>query len=420
VNGNLDVIVDGVNLLKKMKITPGRLQNHAIINNLQELQETFHHFFTQGSAAERIFTDPVLYEKITQTADDVDGAEYYIGGNAALMATTTSVLFPNVQIQFVGPIGPKLLKMMPNSIIIPENSHIKHDETHLIMEYKVGERWGDSTANVATRFITSYDESNSKMTMLETFFQNVQDFKPDLVLLSGLHLLDGERDEFFRKRIDAFTAGVGNIPTNVPVHLELASMADKEYVQHILQKVLPSITSLGLNEQELFFSSYAAGGPHAEDFHNMNGQPLIHRISDIILWLLKTYGYSDKNPNSRLTRIHFHSLTYHIAGVNPNVWSNIESGMMAGVRVAGLQACNVKTLSPDLVDLRIPLKYQLYTGDIYREFNASQPVNSWILDGFQFVFSPVLVCKQPVKTVGLGDAISATGLMYSQFNSPNR
>jgi hypothetical protein len=28
---------------------------------------------------------------------------------------------------------------------------------------------------------------------------------------------------------------------------------------------------------------------------------------------------------------------------------------------------------------------------------------------------PVLVCKKPVRTVGLGDTISATGLKYSAF-----
>ncbi|KAK6179202.1 hypothetical protein SNE40_011617 [Patella caerulea] len=418
VNSNLDIIVDGVKLLKKLGISPGKQKNHDIIDNLEELQETFSYFFDKGSAAERIFSEPSIYKQITNAAKTLPGVEYYIGGNAALMATKASVLFPDVEIQFVGPIGPKLAQMMPKSINIPKNSHISEDELHLIMEYKVGQSWGDSTAPVATRFITSYDESNSKVTMLERYFEDLKDFQPDLALISGLHLLDGETQEFFTKRIDSFISGLRSIPRTVPVHLELASMANKEFVKNILNKVLPEITSLGLNEQELVFSAYAAGGPHGEDYENHNGQPIIHRVADIMSWLLTTYGYSKNNPNSRLTRIHFHSLTYHIAGVHPDVWGNVESATMAGARVAGLQACDVTQLDPNIIDLHIPLKYNLFSGDIERSFNSSHPLHRWKLNGHEFVFSPVLVCKKPLKTVGLGDAISATGLMYSKFTFP--
>jgi hypothetical protein len=36
-----------------------------------------------------------------------------------------------------------------------------------------------------------------------------------------------------------------------------------------------------------------------------------------------------------------------------------------------------------------------------------QLINYWI--------APVMVCKKPVGTVGLGDAISSMGLMYSKY-----
>lgn len=55
------------------------------------------------------------------------------------------------------------------------------------MEYyfQVGEKWGDSVAPVATRFITSHDLANSQVRYLETFFDNVAAFNPDLIVLSG-------------------------------------------------------------------------------------------------------------------------------------------------------------------------------------------------------------------------------------------
>ena len=40
---------------------------------------------------------------------------------------------------------------------------------------------------------------------------------------------------------------------------------------------------------------------------------------------------------------------------------------------------------------------------------------SWMRDDMLFIFTPVLVCRFPTKTVGVEDAIAATGLLYSQF-----
>lgn len=140
----------------------------------------------------------------------------------------------------------------------------------------------------------------------------------------------------------------------------------------------------------------------------------------MLLWLLKTYAYSKDHPERNMTRVHFHSLTYHIVGVVPSAWSNIQAAIAAGTRMAGRQACDTKRLNSDLVTLQIPSKFKLYTGDEEREFNSHNPVLSWELDGFKFAFSPVLVCKNPLKTVGLGDSISATGLMYSEYNADFR
>ena len=181
-------------------------------------------------------------------------------------------------------------------------------------------------------------------------------------------------------------------------------------------QVLPQITSLGLNEQELAFASIAMGGPHSDHLEVSEGQPLIHMMSDLIHWLLLSFGKSSSHPHSRLTRIHFHSLTYHIVAVHKSQWTNVKSATMAGTRIAGLQACDIKDLDPDLVDLRIPLDFQLHSEDTRRRFDPKNPAYTWSKGEFYFVFSPVLVCKHPVKTVGLGDAISATGLMFSQFS----
>lgn len=105
------------------------------------------------------------------------------------------------------------------------------------MEYSVGDPWGDANAPVANRFISSYDESNSKMTMLESFFESLESFRPDLVLISGLHLLEGQTKEFFTERIKVFRDGLHAVPKNIPVHLELASMTSGVFLKEILDQV---------------------------------------------------------------------------------------------------------------------------------------------------------------------------------------
>jgi len=73
-------------------------------------------------------------------------------------------------------------------------------------------------------------------------------------------------------------------------------------------------------------------------------------------------------------------------------------------------------------ELQIPLEFPLSQMDpvlSQTEIHFSD-VDSpvvWSREGVGYFLSPVLVCKQPLKTVGLGDAISAFGLMHSEFRA---
>ena len=90
------------------------------------------------------------------------------------------------QVQLIGPVGPRLASILDPTIQVPEQSKSIKDEVHMILEYGAGEVWGSWKAPVATRFITSYDEANSKAAMLETFFETLVVYEPDLVILSGI------------------------------------------------------------------------------------------------------------------------------------------------------------------------------------------------------------------------------------------
>ena len=141
------------------------------------------------------------------------------------------------QILLTGPIGPKVKELLHPRITVANSSLQGHDEVHLIMEYQVDDTWGDSTATVATRFITSHDEANGKMVPLENFFVTIAEYDPDLIVLSGLHMLDGQSEDVVEERIAALLQELEAVPPQLPVHLELASMASSYLVKTIVEEV---------------------------------------------------------------------------------------------------------------------------------------------------------------------------------------
>lgn len=120
--------------------------------------------------------------------------------------------------------------MLDEQIVVPPESLQEMDEFHLILEYKAGKRekerylgiflhsvkiwktttmcglppgeqWGSTQAPQANRFIFSHDVSNGEMSSLETFVASLDEFQPDLVVLSGLHMMEGQGREMWEGRL---------------------------------------------------------------------------------------------------------------------------------------------------------------------------------------------------------------------------
>ncbi|XP_078388576.1 ADP-dependent glucokinase isoform X3 [Cetorhinus maximus] len=257
------------------------------------------------------------------------------------------------------------------------------------------------------------------MNMMETFIASLEEFEPELIVLSGLHMMDGQGKEERNKRLQEVSVLISEIPNEISVHLELASMTDTTYMNTIVeQQVLTIVNSIGLNEQELLFISQAASGPHSSQGH-WDGAPDIGMVSDIIFWLLKEYGRTDSRKDSDLTRVHFHTLAYHILATVDGYWNNQISSVAAGARVAGSQACGTDTIDPTKVVLNSPMEFVLSQTDKLLKnkkmtLSPTNPVRVWQRENISFFITPVLICVNPVRTVGLGDTISAEGLLYSE------
>ncbi|XP_060030263.1 ADP-dependent glucokinase isoform X5 [Erinaceus europaeus] len=413
VNACVDVVLSGVKLLQALGLSPGSGRDHSVLHSQAHLEEAFAHFMGKGAAAERFFSNQEAFRDIARVASEFPDAQHYAGGNAALIGQKFAAS-SDLEVLLCGPVGPKLQELLDDSVFVPPESLQAADEFHLILEYQAGEEWGQVRAPHANRFIFSHDLSNGAMSALEVFMSSLEEFRPDLVVLSGLHMMEGQSRELQRKRLLEVVASISDLPAGILVHLELASMTNQELMGTIVHQVFPAVTSLGLNEQELLFLSQAASGPHSS-LSSWSGIPDVGMVSDILFWILKEHGRSAGRA-SALTRVHFHTLVYHILATVDGHWANQLAAVAAGARVAGTQACATDTIDASRVSLRAPSEFLTsHSGAGVRvTLNPSEPVVVWHREGISFHFTPVLVCKDPVRTVGLGDAISAEGLLYSQ------
>uniref|UniRef100_A0A3B4B1F5 Uncharacterized protein n=1 Tax=Periophthalmus magnuspinnatus TaxID=409849 RepID=A0A3B4B1F5_9GOBI len=422
VNSCVDVVVSGVALLEALGLGPGSSPDpvsgldHEVLGSLEDLMDTFLFFMSRGAAAERFFSNSELFQTIAQTALQIPGAKLYVGGNAALIGQKLASS-PDTEVLLSGPVGPKLHELLDEKIVVSPESLRETDEYHLILEYQTGEHWGPLVAPQANRFIFSHDEANSHMTLTEALVQSLDQFEPDLLVLSGLHMMEGLRPEARNHRLDQVVALLSEL--SVPVHLELASMTDLGFMQLILSfQVFPLVSSLGLNEQELLFLSRAVDGPHSDVSWSEVGVTSAAAVgvaSDVLQWVLQHFGAV--SSSSLLSRVHFHSLPFHVVAVVTGRWGNQAASSAAGARTASAQACGRAHVHAPEAQLKAPLEFNTNNTHMLR-LDPDQPITVWHQHHVTFHLSPVLVCKQPIRTVGLGDAISANGLLFSEILPP--
>lgn len=416
VNSCVDVVVSGVALLESLGLQPvpgsDSGLDHEVLDSLQDLRETFEFFMSRGAAAERFFSNSELFHIISTTALSIPTAKLYVGGNAALIGQKLASN-PDTEVLLAGPVGPKLHELLDEKIVVPPESLQETDEIHLILEYQTGERWGTVVAPQANRFIFSHDESNARMRLTESLVQSLDQFEPDLMVLSGFHMMEGLQSETRDQRLDQVVALLSQL--SVPVHLELASMTDPGFMQRIAHKVFPLVSSLGLNEQELLFLSRSVGGPHSDLSWTEVGAAspaAVGVASDVLRWILHRFGAV--SDGSLLSRVHFHSLPFHVVAVVTGRWGNQAASAAAGARTASAQACGRAHVHVPEAQLRAPLHFNVNQSHVLT-LDPDRPITVWQQHHVTLHLSPVLVCKRPIRTVGLGDAISANGLLFSEI-----
>lgn len=186
--GCIDIFVDAVPLFDAAKINcPDIPKHHKVVHNQQEVAEGFAYFFKHGAAAERYISNNDLFHHLVQTAYGIKGARVLLGGNAPVMANRFAMEGAEV---LLGAQGSPDLTQFINPEITMAGGSVNHSDIHLIMEYKTGEKWGNYKSIRANRYIVHSDEHNPTIHSLEAFTQAYKSFKPNLLVIGGLQMME--------------------------------------------------------------------------------------------------------------------------------------------------------------------------------------------------------------------------------------
>lgn len=131
-----------------------------------------------------------LYDELIEQALGLPDTRWAIGGNAPLMAKRFHT--EGWDVLFAAKMSKKLKESIPSQIQIvgdEVNEEVK-DDIHMILEYKADEMFGQYKAPRANRYIMHNDQNNPLLSSLEKFGEILPKFQPNLLVISGLQMMD--------------------------------------------------------------------------------------------------------------------------------------------------------------------------------------------------------------------------------------
>lgn len=414
-----DLIVQSSELFAHIQ-PPDDPEHIDVIESERDLQRVFAYYFRHGAAAERFVSNATLFAELVKAAKSADSAEFHIGGNAPLMARRFA--YEGCEVLLGAHMSPKLRAELPDGITVA-GPEVTDDEVHLLLEYPAGERWGHLHSPRANRFIIHNDHTNPKLASIESFVPELEKFKPKLLVVSALQMMDnfpfekGQREKHVRevqtlmKRTDRA----------VPLHFEMASYTDTSLLHELVEHVLPYADSLGMNEQEL--PNLLSILKYGNVSYVSDSYPRVATVLDAmrdVYELLKANAPKKGSTNPAdegrrpLTRLHIHTLAFQaILVANDSPWKNSLAAAAKAALTAHRYTCGSHDIDTTHARVIMDDSFTTSRGNGGRRipFNNKRPVACWQERDFEICVAPVLVCTKVLHTGGGGDNVSAAGIV---------
>lgn len=385
-------------LIKKYKLHDVRPEHHSKLGDVRSIVEAFLFSFEHGANAE-LRVDPAVFREVADLARTVPN-KVFPGGNALCIAHRIAKEEPKHTVKLGGQINAKFrdkLKRRGIQPICEQDLESRAMDTHLAIEYKTHDRIAGVTAPRMNRFYLNADKHNAELSPANALHKTLA--STDVFVISGLQLVLSSEEPGLLAVSEALANHHGGS------HFESGSYEDKSLFQSIWNKgIFTSTRSLGVNEQELALLD------HVIKTGNPSSAPEVTESSPDADWALKTVlsvlsGARKLTGEVRLSRIHMHALGFQVLCFDPAEWSHGRDALAAASLVASELACGdaLKEHTWDSFRTLSELPMKMIPG-------AGLRCGEKTFDEFQCCVAPVLVCKVPVRTAGIGDNISGAGL----------
>ncbi|XP_046383849.1 ADP-dependent glucokinase [Ischnura elegans] len=417
-----DLFVDGKNLLL-FSSAANEPEHIDDINNRDELLKTYAYFFRHGAAAERYMSNSTFFDETVEIASKIPGAYYALGGNAPVMASR--FFREGCDVLLAAKMTQELQKSLPNGMKVV-GGEVASDDIHLIMEYKAGEKWGPYVSPRANRFIVHNDDNNPLASSLESFGSVLENFSPNLLVVSGLQMMDnypfkpGAREERLAKIRDQMLS----VSEDTRVHFEMASFSEFDLMKQLVEYIVPYADSLGMNEQEL--PNLCNLLLHGKLTLVSDTNPRVATVLDQMREVFRILSAHEGNGR-QLTRLHVHTLAYQaIMTVHGSPWKLSEAAAAKASLTAHRHVCGSPEvdLSKSSLIMDDSFATSVASGSRRINFDNNKPVTCWQEElslrkegsdsktaVVEVCIAPVLVCTKAKHTAGAGDNISSAGLV---------
>jgi len=278
------------------------------------------------------------------------------------------------------------------------------------------------TAPRTSRFYPCWNPVNNKLQLLEAFKEGVLQYIDQFshFIVAGYQVLspdypDGTTCIDYMLPTLEYLQELKNAKPELKLHFECDTIPADKIRKGILEYVLPQMDSIGLNEVEL---DYFIKDMRGEKIGELGGAGSVEYYFQGLMELAELTG---------LKRIHFHNLGYYICIQSRDV--QLEQTRQAMILAAVIAAQRALT-----GDVTVRQAF-LSVGDVIFEQVKEIPFSQEGLEqmqviakhisvpssffktgiveynGYNVIFLPTKVVKNPALTVGLGDTISAVAFL---------
>lgn len=326
------------------------------------------------------------------------------------------------------------ISLNPNITVTDEEAN-NMPESHLIIEYKARDYWATLGDPRIIRLVLHNDKDNPMLRSLDDLLADrIVTFDPNLFIISGLQAMDnypfanGERE---RRLIKLRQLMISQKPST-HIHFEIANYEELNFFKELLLFTIPYVDSIGLNDHELErFSTFLQHNKITMDGNKKRPKPRVASVLDQIRSVFRQLRQRDarnraSNAQSRsITRIHVHSRAFQAIIVSrQSNWRNTKNAAAKAALTAYRTACDASITNLESAKLTMDKAFSstaVRGVESPRRFSMNEldPVSCWAEDipvdsksvAVEICVAPVLVCKEPKRTTGVRDTISAAGLV---------